>query len=138
SLPTWVPAIRIFSRNAWPFRTSFNSVIMFMTRSLSLQIVERDVEGVEVAPSPAVGKRRCGTGRDQRHLLLGDSAMRARVRIVSREIVRIVARPDDGESLGDDDKVADTVGRQLETRTGQRPRQHEGEPRNRGTRGAGC
>ena len=85
-------------------------------------MVEREVEGVEVAPAT----QRVDVAElaidDQRHALLGDAAVRAQRGIEPREVMARRRRADHGRALGDDDEVADAIGRQLEEGRGLGPR----------------
>src|SRR5207245_7157543 len=102
--------MRIFACNVPPWRTSFNSVIMFIAVRRSMQIVEGEVERVEIAPAMRRGQGAGGAVGDQRNLLLRESAMRPERRIEAGQVVPVGAGPDDGEPLGEDNEVADTIG----------------------------
>src|SRR6185295_3760741 len=125
SPPTSTPAMRILARSTAPCRTSRNSVIMFIALHRSLQVIEREVERVEVAP--AASRRQSGGDPvgDERHLLLGYAAVRTQRRVESRQIVAVPAGADHREAFGDDDEIADAIFRQLEARAGFGARQHE-------------
>ena len=62
---------------------------------------------------------------EQRHVLLGEAAVRAQRRVEPREVVARRAGADHVEPLGDDDDVADPVGRQLELRRRFGAREHD-------------
>src|ERR1700694_2296257 len=98
---------------------------MFIAAGASRKMVQGQVEGVEVAPPASRRKVSRQPVRDQRNLLLGDSAVRAQRRIEARKVVPPGARADDGEPLGNDDEVADAILGKLEPRGGFRAWQHD-------------
>ena len=69
---------------------------------------------------------------DQRHLLLGDAAVRAQRRVEAREVVPVAAGADHREPLGDDDEVADAIRRAA--RSARRPRRAAARARCRAAR----
>ena len=64
-------------------------------------MVEREVEGIEIAPAPSCGKRGARAIGDQRNALLGDAAMRAQWNIQPGQIVPADAGPEHGEPFAD-------------------------------------
>mmetsp|Transcript_5274 Transcript_5274/g.19787 ORF Transcript_5274/g.19787 Transcript_5274/m.19787 type:complete len:465 (+) Transcript_5274:979-2373(+) len=92
---------------------------------MSVRVVEQQLEGIEIA-QPAPG----GLGGDaaveqQRHLLLGQAAMRAQRHVQRAEVVALGCGAEHAQALADDDDVADAVGRQLEAGGGLLLRQHQ-------------
>ena len=78
--------MRIFAAMGAPRATPASSLIMFMVRSL--EVVECQVEGVEIAPATLGQVGRLAIG-DERHALLGDAAVRAQRRIEAGEVVAV-------------------------------------------------
>src|SRR5450755_4973003 len=98
SPPTFSPAMRISS----------------CMNIESVDMIQDEVEGVEVAPSAI----RVDAGKapvdDQRHPLLGSASVRAQRHLERREVVPRRRGANHLRALGDDDEVADAVSRQLE------------------------
>src|SRR5512135_132942 len=114
-LSTRSPAMRMVSCRgaaASDGRASFIAVV-----GGSGEMVEGEVEGVEIAPAPGGQVRRRPVG-DQRHLLLGGTAVRAQRRVEAGEVMAAPAAADHRQALRNDDQVADAVGRKLETLAG--------------------
>src|SRR5688572_28502669 len=96
SRPTCTPPMSIFSRRTWSLRTSFRSASEFMWL---LEMIERQIECVEVTPASVrkvAGRAVC----DQRHLLLGKTAMRSQRDFETGKIVAIAVGPDDRQAHG--------------------------------------
>src|ERR1700687_5299193 len=114
SPPTLFPAMRIFSCSTRPARTWPRSAIMFMAASVSWEVIECQVEGVEVAPAATRLKRKGRAIGNQGHALLGDAAMGAQGHVEAGKVVPGDARYEHRQSFRHDHQVAPAIGRQFE------------------------
>src|SRR5438045_9433444 len=93
-------------------------------------MIEAEIECVEIAPA-ARRQRVGGAVGEERHALFGDAAVRAQRRRESGQIVTIARGADEGQTLGDDEELAQAILGQLETRTRSAARPLERAPRER-------
>ena len=126
SPPTCSPAMRIFSRStcAVPHVLQLGHHVHARRPRHCRWLSARSKASKLRQRRPGRQRVRVPVG-DQRHLLLGDAAVRAQRRVEARQVVAVAAGADHGQALGDDDEVADAIGRQLEARAGLGARQHE-------------
>src|ERR1019366_5312644 len=139
SPPAGMPAMRIFSCSTRPVRTWPRSAIMFMAALLSLEMIECQVEGVEVAPTTAQRQRKGRAIGDQRHSLLGDAAVGTQRHVQPGKVVPGDTRSKHRQSFRHDHQVADSIGGQLEPGARVLAREHQLDTADRGNmlRGVG-